>query len=322
MPPLRLLDFFLRVWYFKKKGKNGVCKVKNIKTIICLLLAMLMLFGFVGCAGRETRLDLENIAYGEDEQQSFDLFLPAGKEKDVPLIVLIHGGEWMHGDKSTYTQTARDYCDQFGVAAATIGYRFLSETTAMDALTADIGASIEKICQTAKENGVRITKVALSGHSSGGHLALLYAYAFADTCPVPVAFVCSLSGPSDLTDDNFFAPNIILGKDKVEMLFSYAIGKDYSYETRKDFETEVKAGSPLFHVNENTVPTLVQHGAKDSIIPYSNAVSLDAKLTEYGVAHDFVTFPNSNHGLERDPDCTAAAEELFAEYVSKYLFEE
>lgn len=296
--------------------------MKNIKNIICLLLAGLILLCLVGCNGREERTDLTDIAYGENEQQAFDLFLPAGKEKKLPLVVLIHGGEWIRGDKGTYTQTAKDCCDRYGVAAATIGYRFLSENTAMDVLMQDIGTSIEKICKTAKENGVQITKVALRGHSSGAHLAMLYAYAYADACCVPVGFVCSESGPTDLTDDNFFAPNNILGKEKVEMLFSYAIGKDYTYETRKAFAEEVKAGSPLFHVNENTVPTILQHGSRDCIIPYSNAVSLDAKLTEYGVAHDFVTFPNSNHGLESDPDYTETAEELFSEYISKYLFEE
>ena len=293
----------------------------NKKNIICLLLTGLLLLSLVGCSGREARIDLADIAYGEDEEQVFDLFLPAGKEKEVPLIVFIHGGEWTYGDKNVYTQTAMDYCNQFGVAAATIGYRFLNADTAMPALLADIGASIEKICQTAKENDVRITKVALRGHSSGGHLAMLYAYSSADTCCVPVAFVCSTSGPTDLTDDNYFARDNILGKEKVEMLFSLALGKNYTYETRKDYTEEIKAESPLFYVNENTVPTLLQHGEMDCIIPYSNAVSLDNKLTECGVAHDFVSFPNSGHGLDNDPDFTQQADDLFAQYINNYLFE-
>lgn len=296
--------------------------MKNIKNIISLLLAGLMLLCLVGCAGREARLDLADVSYGEDEQQAFDLFLPAGKEKDVPLMVLIHGGEWIRGDKSTYTQTAMDYCERFGIAAASIGYRFLNESTDMTVLLADIAAAIEKICLVAEENGVNITRVALGGHSAGAHLALLYAYSCADSCSVPVAFVCAGSAPTDLTDDNYFAPNNILGKEKVEMLFSFAIGENYTYETRKAFTEEVKAGSPLFYVNENTVPTILQHGAQDCIIPFSNAVSLDASLTEFGVVHDFIVFPNSNHGLESDPAITQQADELLAQYISKYLFEE
>ncbi len=291
------------------------------KGIICFLLTGVLLLCLVGCGGREARIDLENIAYGEDEQQVFDLFLPAGNEKELPLIVFIHGGEWIRGSKSTYAQTAMDYCDQFGVAAATIGYRFLSEDTTMDVLMQDVGASIDAICTIAEENGVQITKVALRGHSSGGHLSMLYAYAYADTCRVPVAFVCSECGPSDLTDDNFYAPNNLLGKDKVEMLFSYAIGEKYTYETRKDFEEKIKEYSPFFHVNENTVPTLILHGPRDYFIPYSNAVALDAKLTEFGVKHAFVVFPNSGHGLDNDPDSTTKTDELFAEYVGNYLFE-
>jgi len=291
------------------------------KGIICFLLTGVLLLSLVGCAGRETRTDLENIAYGEDEQQAFDLFLPAGKEKELPLIVLIHGGKWTTGDKSTYAPKAIEFCEQYGVATATIGYRYLSANTAMSLLLDDIGSSVDAICKTAAENGVTISKVAFWGHSSGGHLALLYAYSRADESPVPVAFVCASSSPTDLTDDNYFAPDNIMGKSNIERLFSWGIGEKYTYETRKDFTEQLKTCSPLFLVDENTVPTLLQHSSHDSLVPYSNAVSLDAKLTECGVTHDFIIFQKSNHGLDQDPDCTAKADELFAEYISRYLFE-
>ncbi len=291
------------------------------KCIICFLLTGVLLLSLVGCAGRETRTDLENIAYGEDEQQAFDLFLPAGKEKELPLIVLIHGGKWITGDKSTYSPKAIEFCEQYGVAAASIGYRYLSENTTMEDLMDDIGASVEAICTTAAENGVNISRVAFRGHSSGGHLALLYAYTCTDTCPVPVAFVAASSSPTDLTDDNYFAPDNIMGKSNIERLFSWGIGETYTYETRKDFVPLLQTCSPLFLVNENTVPTLLQHSNHDSLVPYSNAVALDAKLTECGVEHAFITYSISNHGLEDDPDCTAQADTLFAQYVNKYLFE-
>ena len=58
---------------------------------------------------------------------------------------------------------------------------------------------------------------------------------------------------------------------------------------------------------------------KDDIVPYRNAVDLDAKLTEYGVEHVLNSYPNSGHGLELDAENMALAEQLLWEYIYKYL---
>lgn len=294
--------------------------MRNAKSIICLLLAGVLLFGFVGCAPRVVQTDFENLAYGEDEQQVMDLYFPTEYQKQLPVIVLIHGGEWVRGDKSTFSQTAKEYTQTFGVIAASINYRYLSQTTQPDAIMDDISSALEKIKQAAASQGIQVTNCALGGHSAGSHLAMLYAYSMAETAPLPIGFVWDSSGPTDLTDAGYFAPNNILGADRFEYLFSLAIGEEFSYEEMQAFTPQLNAVSPIFYVNENTVPTIICHGMRDPIVPFTNAQALDARMTEYGVEHQFIAFPNSSHGLDNDPDCTERLNEVFAQYVAEYLF--
>ena len=108
-------------------------------------------------------------------------------------------------------------------------------------------------------------------------------------------------------------------KDFVAQLFSYASGKNFLYEDRIDAKEALEKISPVFYVNENTVPTVINHGMKDSIVPYSNAVTLDAELTKYGVTHVLNSYPNSDHDLGSDEANKSIANKLLIEYCNTYL---
>ena len=58
---------------------------------------------------------------------------------------------------------------------------------------------------------------------------------------------------------------------------------------------------------------------KYSIVPFSNAEALVAKLSEYGVKYDFNIFPNSEHNLGSDPENKRIANDLLISYVKTYL---
>jgi carboxymethylenebutenolidase len=54
------------------------------------------------------------------------------------------------------------------------------------------------------------------------------------------------------------------------------------------------------HVAEGATrlpPTLVLHGARDAIVPVSNAYALEALLKRLGVAHDVHVYPDQAHGF-------------------------
>ena len=104
-------------------------------------------------------------------------------------------------------------------------------------------------------------------------------------------------------------------------LFSWAGGKPFSYADRAkpEIKASLEAISPLSYVNASTVPTILNHGDNDTIVPYSNAVSLDAKLTEYGVPHHFNTYRNDGHGLGNDKATDDVAYTHLIEYINTYL---
>lgn len=44
------------------------------------------------------------VKYGNDPAQKMDIYLPAGRDSvSTPLLILIHGGAWISGDKSDFS---------------------------------------------------------------------------------------------------------------------------------------------------------------------------------------------------------------------------
>jgi acetyl esterase/lipase len=66
-----------------------------------------------------------DFAYGKDsERQRFD-FWQAKSDKPTPLVLLIHGGGWVAGDKTGYgSADIQPYLDA-GISVAAINYRFI-----------------------------------------------------------------------------------------------------------------------------------------------------------------------------------------------------
>lgn len=274
------------------------------------------LFGFGGTKLENSKV-FENISYGNNERNVLDLYIPEDASGDLGLVLYIHGGAWVSGDKESYKNTAQYASEGLGIAGATINYRYLSETTTMSDIVDDIDAALTKIKAIGTENGVNINKVILGGHSAGGHLSLLYAYSRKDTAPITPVAVIDQSGPTDFTDDAFFSSSNALGTDYLEQLISWSLGKTVTAEQIDEFSAELNVISPVHYVDADTVPTIICHGDHDSIVPYSNAVRLDAKLTEYGVKHDFITY-DADHDLN-DKTAGDKAYEIMISYVNAYL---
>lgn len=262
----------------------------------------------------------KNMEYGYHERQVVDLFLPENNDGEVGLILLIHGGAWIAGDKDSYDSMARQYVKTYGCAVAALNYRYISRINDIHDELDDIDMCLARVKSKAAEKGIRLTGVLLTGHSAGAHLSMLYAYSRKDTAPITPKAVINNSGPTDLTDESYYNnDNPIGSNDEIASLFSDACGKRFRYKNRSMAYSELMAVSPVAYVGKGTVPTVINHGVVDSIVPFSNAKILVEKLDEYGVKYDFNIFPNSNHGLESDPDKLAKADELFAKYMAKYI---
>lgn len=295
------------------------------KIVAFFMSVIALLSSFFGFSTKHVFKMYNDIAYGTHERQNMDVCIPTDTDGDIGLVLYIHGGAWIVGDNSSYEDNIQDICEEYGCAAAAINYRYVSEEIDIFDILDDIELSLEKIKQLGTENGVNINRVLLTGASAGAHLSMLYAYSRKSTSPIEPVAVVNYCGPTDLTDDNYYY-NSDLGKkgdlgteETIAELFSHACGKAFTYETRTAATEELKAVSPLYYVDENTVPTAVNHGQQDSIVPFSNAKSLVEAFEKYGVKYDFNVYPNSNHGLSDDKKNQKTADKLFDEYIKQYV---
>ena len=265
-------------------------------------------------------------AYGSNKRQRVNIMLPDNAENTtVGLIFFIHGGGWISGDMSAYDDAIKQAV-KMGYAAAAMNYRYISDDSHCAEILDDIDAALRQVKETAAKKDITIKKALLTGSSAGAHLSLLYAYSRADSAPITPAAVVSNCGPTDIGDPAFINENAAGGTELMLDLIGKLCGvklstaeytaKNGSYDA---WLAAVEKVSPASYVTAKSVPTVIAHGKKDTIVPYSNALLLDAKLTAAGVRHDFVSFPNSGHELGSDPDCSTRVYELMIEYAQAYL---
>lgn len=99
----------------------------------------------------------QDLAYGDHERQKLDLHIPKNSDGEVGLVLMIHGGAWVAGDKSGYTDYIKSWADK-GYAAATINYRYLSYEVSFDDILDDVGNALKVIKETGAEHSVNINK--------------------------------------------------------------------------------------------------------------------------------------------------------------------
>lgn len=266
--------------------------------------------------------EMKDVSYGAAERQKFDLWLPKNTG-ETGIIIYIHGGGWTEGSKNDYCDAAERACREYKIAAATVGYRFAGSSeqtkeTDCSGILEDIGAALETIKAKALEKGVKINRAIFTGASAGGHISLLYAYKFRDTALITPVAVADFCGPADFNIRSFYNSGSKDYEDYVCGLVSRMCGFDFTMETIDSAKPYLDEISPISYV-DTAVPTVIAHGMKDEIVPYENAVALDRALTEKGIRHDFISFPNSGHSLDRDPEAMDAAWALLHQYAREYL---
>ncbi len=134
-----------------------------------------------------------DLKYGNSDLQSVDIF-PSPQENS-PILIFIHGGYWRALDKRNYSFVAEPFIKN-NVTAGIVNYRLLPSVD-MNTLLNDVEASISLIRGQASRFNGNPDSVTLSGHSAGGHLALM-AYIMNEDLRASITSICSISGIFDL----------------------------------------------------------------------------------------------------------------------------
>lgn len=227
--------------------------------------------------------EASDISYGPDARQKMDIYLPANRNSNTKAMILVHGGGWTSGDKEDMNALKLLFQQNApNLAIININYRLADENNPPYPMQID---DISSAVAFLKENKTRYSiseDIGFTGISAGGHLALLWSYAF-DT-DSKTNMVCSIVGPTNLADPAYVNNT---SPELQELLDLYL--KDTSIE----FLEEV---SPLHQATVAAPPTILFYGGKDPLIPISQGMDLKDQLQLLDVTHEYILYPNAGHG--------------------------
>jgi acetyl esterase/lipase len=256
-----------------------------------------------------------NFKYGPHERQVFD-FWQAKSDTPTPLVVMIHGGSWLGGDKSGYYGAVKAYLDK-GISVASINYRYASQALAMKieppvkAPLEDAARAIQTLRSKTKEWNIDKTRVGATGGSAGACSTLWLAFHpdLADPkSDDPIArestrLACAAVNGAQVSLDP---------KELREWMPNYGYGahafglKNFQelYDKRESVLKWIKEYSPIEHVSKDAPPIFMEYGQKKPPVvgekqddPTHSAVmglKLEEKLKSVGV-ECILVYPGHPH---------------------------
>lgn len=236
-----------------------------------------------------------SVSFGGPDQNLFmDIMVPKA-EAPRPVALLVHGGGWHLGGRSDMHGLAEALAC-LGYVSATIDYRLVPSGASFPDPVLDVIAAVQYARKHSDRYGIDPGRVALIGESSGGHLCLLVAYAHelflseSGLNPYPgvsadVQAVVSLHGPTDMArlyHSNRFGPPPLS-----------VIG--FMGDAPDDMPEVYAKASPVTYARAGVPPTLLIHGNKDGLVPYSQSAVLYERLRAAGAPCRLATLPGASH---------------------------
>jgi acetyl esterase/lipase len=264
---------------------------------------------------------LHDISYrvGPSRQWKLDLAMKkAVGDPPRPGIVVIHGGGWLEGDKSSFASREHgvpgnivDFA-ALGFVAVTMNYRLSAEAPFPAALQ-DCKNAVRWLRAHARDYRLDPNRIGAYGNSAGGHLALLLGMCGRDADlegdgPFPeqssqVQAVVSDSGPIDLVDQHQ------LGALR-EVCSRFMGGPPEG----KRFAT-YKQASPIELINPAIPPLLLIYGVDDAQVPIETADRFVLALGRAGCKsvsyYRLAGVDHCPHSLVRVPRLRGVVNEFF-----------
>ncbi|HEY3787273.1 MAG TPA: alpha/beta hydrolase [Urbifossiella sp.] len=245
----------------------------------------------------------KNIVYSTAGGDKLMLDLAAPTEGGpYPAVIMLHGGAWSMGSRADLSRRGKDddgkpgpsVIEQVaarGYVAVSPSYR-LAPKHKFPAQIEDARTAVRFLRANAKKYNLNPEKIAASGFSAGGHLALLLGAAdkssfenreYPDESS-RVQCVVSFFGPTDLSlyaasegiEDAYMVP--LLGK------------------ACKTDPSVYKRASPIDYATKNFPPVLMIHGTADVVVPIIHSERLLKKLQEAGVSAELIVVKGEGHG--------------------------
>jgi acetyl esterase/lipase len=239
------------------------------------------------------------VAYGTAADGA-DLLLDVWRATDdgtrapVPALLLVHGGAFVHGNRSEMPEWDRWFND-LGYTVFDIEYRVPPPVRWQDEI-GDVKCALGWVAAHAKGYGIDPARIGIAGSSAGATLALLAAYsagnwglpASCEAAPVAVRWVINLYGIPDMPGLYDTSPSLDLVHDAAAR---YIGGSPGQYPDRH------RAVSPMTYVGPSAPPTISFLGTDDRIIPARQLTDLDEALKAAGAYSEAYLLPATDHGF-------------------------
>lgn len=253
-------------------------------------------------------------AYGSDARQQLDVYLPEGRKHNTPLLIFLHGGGFVAGDKKEVSHVAQLFLEQ-GYAVVNMNYRLVdsvglrqkpilhrASTIRIAEQLADIRLALDYIAAHSGEWQLSSSHWILAGHSAGATLALLYAHGDQNSSR-QIRAAANFAGATTFafSDESELA---LLDPVLVEVLYR-ATGKEAINANKLAY----MAISPYWVSNNssNLVPVVNIRPSKDSGHDLYQAYT--SLLSSKATANQYMVIEGAGHGF--DP------EGKWAEAISK-----
>jgi acetyl esterase/lipase len=220
------------------------------------------------------------------EAQKLDIYLPDKISEPLPVIVSIHGGAFMMGDKRDGQVKPMIEGIKRGYAVISINYRMSGEAI-FPANINDVKAAIRWIRANANKHHLNPDKIAVWGGSAGGNLSALVGTSggvkeLEDLSLGNAAYSSNVQAVID-----WFGPTNFLKMD--DQLRETGNGKpDHSESNSPESKvlgakiTEipdlVKKANPETYISADDPAFLIQHGTKDPLVPTQQSKEFYSKL--------------------------------------------
>jgi acetyl esterase/lipase len=265
---------------------------------------------------------------------TLDLYLPPATSRrspaGFPLVVQVHGGGWMYGDK----RTSSPFVDWPAVLAslagkgyvvAAIDYRLSSEAR-FPLPIEDVKAAIRWLRLNAGLYGIDQARAVVWGESAGAYLAGLTAVSCGVAALEPKQIRNIFGVTSEVTTPK--ASDCVQGAVTWYGVFNmttiqeqarqaHALSRDerdapewrllgcFASQCRP---AQLVAASPVTYVDKSDPPMLLIVGSDDTTVPTRQTLEMAEKLESAAVKHEVIVLPGVNHNfLGKTRDATRDA---------------
>ncbi|MCO5949354.1 alpha/beta hydrolase [Mucilaginibacter flavidus] len=263
------------------------------KRIFFVTIAQLLLINFLIAQIPPANTDYMkrkylDLAYASvSPAEKLDIYLPDEGNGPFPVIVSIHGGAFMFGDKGDVQVTPMLTGIKRGYAVVSINYRMSGEAIFPKDIN-DVKAAIRWIKVNATQYHLNPRKIAAWGGSAGGNLAALAG----TSGRIKELEDLSLGNPDQTSTVqavvDWFGPINFLQMDE-QFKLSGKGNPDHSEANSPESKILgkqitlvpelVRAANPATYITRGNPPFFIEHGKEDQLVPTQQSINFAADLT-------------------------------------------